>query len=94
MCIRLVQRSRVYEISIDLDDAYLEERHVFLNPEILDNGLLTILKKYRILKSIDGVLYYNGNSIPIAMLNTGILRTYDKTGTTDSLNNLLVGGDK
>lgn len=94
MCISLYQKKRTYEISLDLKDAYLEERHIFLNPEVEKNGLLKVLKKNRIIKNIDGVLYYNYNSIPIAMLNTGILRSYDKTGTIESLNKLALGGDK
>lgn len=94
MCITLYQKKRKYELSLDLEDAFIQERHIFLNPEVEKNGLLKVLKKYRIIKSIDGVLYYNCNSIPIAMLNTGILKSYDKNGTIESLNKIAMGGDK
>lgn len=94
MCITLYQKKRKYELSLDLDDAFIQERHIFLNPDVEKNGLLKVLKKYRIIKNIDGVLYYNCNSIPIAMLNTGILRNYDKEGTIDALDKMAIGGDK
>ena len=94
MCITLYQKKRKYELSLDLEDAFIQERHIFLNPDVEKNGLLKVLKKYRIIKNIDGVLYYNCNSIPIAMLNTGILRNYDKEGTIDALDKMAIGGDK
>ena len=53
--------------------------------EIKENGILKALKKSRILRQIDGTLCYNYKLIPIALLNNGILRTYDYSGVLEHM---------
>ena len=57
----------------------------FLDPEIKDNGILKALKKSRILRQIDGTLCYDYKLIPVALLNNGILRTYDYSGVLEHM---------
>lgn len=87
MCIRLKNNKEIKEVTINIPDAYLEEGHIFLDPETKDNGLLTLLKKLRIIKNISGMIYYNYISIPVAFLNMGILRQYDYNGVISYMDN-------
>lgn len=80
MKLTISNKKEEIEVTIDLKDAYLDKGHVFLDPEIKDNGLLKVLKKSRIIRQIDGTLFYDYAVVPIALLNNGILRTYDYSG--------------
>lgn len=85
MKLTISNKKQEIEITIDLNDAYLDKGHVFLDPEIKENGILKALKKSRILRQIDGTLCYNYKLIPIALLNNGILRTYDYSGVLEHM---------
>lgn len=85
MKLTISNKKQEIEITIDLNDAYLDKGHVFLDPEIKENGILKALKKSRILRQIDGTLCYNYKLIPIALLNNGILRTYDYLGVLEHM---------
>lgn len=85
MKLTISNKKQEIEITIDLNDAYLDKGHVFLDPDVKDNGILKALKKSRILKQIDGTLCYDYKLIPVALLNNGILRSYDYSGVLEHL---------
>ena len=85
MKLTISNKKQEIEETIDLKDAYLDNGHVFLDPEIKDNGILKALKKSRILRQIDGTLCYDYKLIPVALLNNGILRTYDYSGVLEHM---------
>lgn len=85
MKLTISNRKEIKEITIDLDDAYLKDGHIFLNPEVKDNGIFKALKKSRIIREIDGTLCYDYTMIPIALTNNGILKTYDYSGVLNYL---------
>ena len=85
MKLTISNKKQEIEVTIDLKDAYLDKGHVFLGPEIKDNGILKALKKSRILRQIDGTLCYDYKLIPVALLNNGILRTYDYSGVLEHM---------
>ena len=85
MKLTISNRKEIQEITIDLDDAYFKDGHIFLNPEVKDNGILKALKKSRIIREIDGTLCYDYTMIPIALTNNGILKTYDYSGVLNYL---------
>lgn len=85
MKLTISNKKQEIEVTIDLKDAYLDNGHVFLDPEIKDNGILKALKKSRILRQIDGTLCYDYKLIPVALLNNGILRTYDYSGVLEHM---------
>lgn len=74
-----------HDITLDLKDVYLDDGKVILDPFIEKNGLLKQLKKARILKEICGSFNYNYVEVPVAILNMGILRTYDYDGVSKHL---------
>ena len=86
LCLFLENKKSIKEIIIDLNDAYLDNGHLFLDPETKDNGILQVLRKARIIRCITGISYYNYISVPIALVNMGILRKYDYKGTSEYLN--------
>ncbi len=92
LCIYLINNTISKQITIDLADAYLEQRHIFLDPQTKDNGLLRALKKSRIIKTITGLTNYNYVLIPVALINMGILKKYDNKGIVEYLN--IVGRDE
>ena len=85
MKLTISNKKQEIEVTIDLKDAYLDNGHVFLDHEIKDNGILKALKKSRILRQIDGTLCYDYKLIPVALLNNGILRTYDYSGVLEHM---------
>lgn len=85
MKLTISNKNQEIEVTADLSDAYLDKGHVFLDPDVKDNGILKALKKSRILKQIDGTLCYDYKLIPIALLNNGILRTYDYLGVLEHM---------
>lgn len=85
MKLTISNKNQEIEVTTDLSDAYLDKGHVFLDPDVKDNGILKALKKSRILKQIDGTLCYDYKLIPVALLNNGILRSYDYSGVLEHL---------
>lgn len=85
MCLSLKNKKNIIEVTINLKDAYLDKYHIFLDPDIKDNGLLKVLKKSRIIKNVIGMSYYDYVSVPIAIVNTGILKSYDYNGMNNYL---------
>ena len=69
-----------YNITINIEELYLDQGKAFLNPDVKRNGLLKELKKKRIIREICGITYYNSKEILIASFNMGILRCYDNAG--------------
>ena len=88
MKLTISNKNQEIEVTEDLSDAYLDKGHVFLDPDVKDNGILKALKKSRILKQIDGTLCYDYKLIPVALLNNGILRSYDYSGVLEHLETL------
>lgn len=85
MCLSLRSKNNNKEMTIDLNDVYLDSGRIFLDPDVKDNGILKALKKARIIKNITGVSYYNYLVVPIAIVNMGILRQYDYKGVIEHL---------
>lgn len=82
-----------HDLTINLEDVYLDDGRVFLDPVVKKDGILTELKKKRIIKDICGVINYNYMDIPIATLNMGILRKYDNMGVNNYLQKVYKVGD-
>ena len=72
--------NNIKEITIDIGDVYLDKGPVLLNPNVKDNGILKILRKERIIKEISGTFCYDYMIVPVAIINTGILKNYDYIG--------------
>lgn len=83
--LRYENKSESHEITINLEDSYIDDGKVFLDPFILKNGFTHVLKKYRIIKDITGMGFYNYIEIPIAKLNMGKLREFDNYGVKKHL---------
>lgn len=75
----------MHDITINLEDSYIDEGKVFLDPFILKNGFINVLKKYRIIREITGLNFYNYIEVPIAKLNMGKLREFDNLGVKNHL---------
>lgn len=88
ICINLINKNDIKELTINLKDEYLENGKIFLDPAIKTNGLVKELKKTRIIKDICGILNYNYVNVPIATLNMGILRKYDNIGVSNYLDKI------
>lgn len=82
-----------HDLTINLEDVYLDDGRVFLDPVVKKDGILKELKKKRIIKDICGVINYNYIDIPIATLNMGILRKYDNAGVNNHLQKVYKVGD-
>ena len=82
-----------HDLTINLEDVYLDDGRVFLDPVVKKDGILKKLKKKRIIKDICGVINYNYKDIPIAILNMGILRKYDNAGVNNHLQKVYKVGD-
>ena len=82
-----------HDLTINLEDVYLDDGRVFLDPVVKKDGILKELKKKRIIKDICGVINYNYMDIPIATLNMGILRKYDNMGVNNYLQKVYKVGD-
>lgn len=83
--LRYENKTECHDITLDLKDFYLDDGSVFLDPFILKNGLIRVLKKARIIKEITGMAFYNYVEVPIAKLNMGKLRDYDSYGVKKHL---------
>lgn len=78
-------KNESHDFTLNLDDAYIEEGKVFLDPIVLKDGFINILKKNRIIREVTGIEYYNYVEIPIAKINMGILREFDNYGVKKHL---------
>lgn len=83
--IRYENSKECHDITLNLEDVYLDKGKVFLDPVIKSNGLLKVLRKERIIRDIIGSINYNYVDIPVAILNMGILRQYDYDGVSRHL---------
>ena len=92
ICLKCQNRNEEHDLTINLEDAFINDGHVFLDPKVKNNGMLKELKKKRIIKDICGVINYQYVDIPIATLNMGILRKYDNEGVNKHLIKV-TGGD-
>ena len=78
--LRYKNASESHDITLDLEDAYIDAGKVILDPAIKNNGLLKMLRKCRIIKDVVGYVNYNYIELPVAILNMGILKRYDYDG--------------
>lgn len=92
ICLKCQNKNEEHDLTINLEDAFINDGHVFLDPKVKNNGMLKELKKKRIIKDICGVINYQYVDIPIATLNMGILRKYDNEGVNKHLIKV-TGGD-
>lgn len=81
-----------HDITINLPDIYLDYGKVFLDPAVVNNGVLNILKKKKIVKDICSTINYNYVNIPIATLNLGILCNYDYIGVQNYVHKVMSNG--
>ena len=79
MRLKYINKSECHDITVDLTDTFLEDGKVFLDPFIVQNGLIKVLIKNRIIRDVTSI-NYNYVEIPIAKVNMGILKQYDKNG--------------
>ena len=84
--IKYIDKKESHDITVNIDDAYLMKDHIFLDPSIMGNGIYKELKKNKIVKEIVGILNSQYVEVPIAQVNMGILRNYDKNGVKYFLN--------
>lgn len=89
MRLKLENKTECHDITLDLDDVYLTDGNVLLDPIVKDNGVLNILKKTKIIKDVCGVVSYNYISVPVAKLNMGKLREYDYDGVMKHLEKII-----
>ena len=78
-------KNESHDITLNLEDAYLDDGKVFLDPFILKNGFIHVLKKSRIIREITSMGFYNYIEVPIAKLNMGKLREFDSYGVKKHL---------
>src|SRR5574344_2123551 len=69
--LRYENKNEGHDITIDVNDAFIDDGCVFLNPAIEHNGVI---------KEFVGVYNYNYIDLPVAKLNMGILRKFDLKG--------------
>ena len=86
ICLELENNTSIYEITTDLPDVYCLDNLVFLNYNIVSNGILNILKKLKIVDKVVSTFHYDYAEIPIAKLNIGKIRKYDNNGVNQHLN--------
>ena len=89
--LRYKNASETHDITLDVQDVYLDAGKVLLDPNIKNNGLLKILKKCRIIRDIVGYVNYNYVELPVAVLNMGILKRYDYDGVMRYLEKVMSG---
>lgn len=87
MRLKYYNRTESHDITINLKDAYLDEDKIFLDPYVVKSNLINALKKSRVIRCITGISYYKNLEIPVAQVNMGILRSYDKFGVKNYINN-------
>lgn len=86
MRLKYFNKHECHDITINLKDTFLDDGKVFLDPFIVKNGLINILIKNRIIRDVT-IINHNYVDIPIAKVNMGILKLYDKIGVFKYLNN-------
>lgn len=80
--ILLTNKNDHIEISTNKPNYYIKYAECFIDINIRDTGLITILKKNKIINNISTYVSDDQDVIfPIAKLNMGILRKYDYAGT-------------
>lgn len=87
MRLKYYSKSESHDLTIDLKDSYIEDDKVFLDPFVVKSGFINVFKKTRIIRCITGISYYNYVEVPVAKINMGILRKYDKNGVKNYLDN-------
>lgn len=78
--IKYYNKREDHNITINIEDAYLKDEYVFLDPIIMKNGIFKAMKKHKLIKEITGIYSYNYVDIPMAKLNMGKLRKFDNQG--------------
>jgi hypothetical protein len=89
--LKIENKTECHDITLDLKDAYLENGHILLDPIVTRNGLMKILKKTRIIRSVCGLMNYGYVPVPVAKVNMGILKQYDLNGVTKHLETISKG---
>ena len=79
-------KTECHDITLNLDDVYLIDGKVLLDPFIEKIGLIKVLIKNRIIRDVTSI-NYDYIDIPTAKVNMGILKQYDRKGVYEYLNN-------
>ena len=77
-----------HDITLKIENLYLDFDKVVIDPFIEEIGLFKKLKKARIIREICGSYTYNNREVPIVRINMGILRQYDFLGVTKHLDGI------
>lgn len=85
MRLKYENKNECHDITLNLKNDYIEDGKIFLDPAIMQNGLIYVLKRNRIIKEITGFSYFNNIEVPIARVNMGKLREFDKYGVKKHL---------
>lgn len=84
--LRYENKTESHDITVNIGETFLDDGKVLLDPFILKNGFIKVLKKYRIIREITGITMFGNVEIPIAKLNMGKLREFDNCGVKKYLN--------
>ena len=83
---KLENKKENHDITINFDDLFFNKDDVLLDPVVIQNGLLKVLKKNRIIRYVCGSTNYGYTALPIVKLNMGILKQYDYNGVIKYIN--------
>ena len=86
MYLCLENKKKKLNITIDVPDFCMRSGSIFLEPNIIENGILKVIRKARIIKDISGMIFHDNQEVPIATLNIGKLREYDSIGVSNYIN--------
>ena len=53
---------------------------MLIDPFVVQNGLIRVLKKAKVIREIIGITNYGTVEVPVAKINMGKLREFDKLG--------------
>lgn len=81
MNLYLKNKKQNKEITIDIPDLAIGSDLVMIDPNMADNGIIRLLKKNRIIRSVVSTINYNYLTIPLVKMNMGKLKEYDLVGT-------------
>lgn len=76
-----------YDITTNLENIYLKEGSIFLNPIIIEKNIFNALKKSRVIKELVDTITKDNQVVGIAKINLGIIKKYDSQGLRKHLNN-------
>lgn len=89
MCLKLKNKSNIYEVTQYLPDVEIGTGDILINPTMEELGIIRLLKKHRIIRKVISVINYDYASIPLVKINMGKLKEYDLSGVLAYQENLI-----